>query len=153
MRIFQALEVTVEKDEIVWAVVDDRFVLSEECRGYALWLVHSGRAVNIQKAYQLRLARFLSWCAETETAWAGLRFHQLAAYDGPRGCGTASMRAGALRRTTAGGATLARIGGAGGCSCTRSRSVGYERPQPTRQPPAVAVSGAAMALPTAWRAA
>ena len=80
MRIFQAVEVTVEKDEIVWAVVDDRFVLSEECRGYALWLAHSGRAINTQKAYQLRLARFLSWCIETDTAWAGLRFHQLAAY-------------------------------------------------------------------------
>jgi hypothetical protein len=78
--IFQAVEVTVEKDEIVWVVVDDRFVLAEECRGYALWLAHSGRAINSQKAYQLRLARFLSWCAETDTAWTGLRFHQLAAY-------------------------------------------------------------------------
>lgn len=64
----------------MWVVVDDRFRLSEECRGYALWLAHSGRAVNTQKAYQLRLARFLSWCAATETAWEGLRFHQLAAY-------------------------------------------------------------------------
>ena len=80
MRIFQAVEVTVEKDEIVWAVVNNRFVLSEECRGYALWLAHSGRAINTQKAYQLRLARFLSWCAETDTTWAALRFHQLAAY-------------------------------------------------------------------------
>ncbi|HEY9357286.1 MAG TPA: tyrosine-type recombinase/integrase, partial [Arthrobacter sp.] len=61
-------------------MVDDRFRLSEECRGYALWLAHSGRAVNTQKAYQLRLARFLSWCAGTGTAWTGLRFHQLAAY-------------------------------------------------------------------------
>jgi integrase len=80
MKIFQAVEVTVEKDEIVWAVVDDRFVLSEECRSYALWLAHTGRAINTQRAYQLRLARFLSWCAETGTPWEGLRFHQLAAY-------------------------------------------------------------------------
>ncbi|MDQ1058431.1 integrase [Arthrobacter globiformis] len=43
-------------------------------------VVAFGRAVNTQKAYQLRLARFLSWCAETGTAWTGLRFHQLAAY-------------------------------------------------------------------------
>ena len=70
----------VEKDEIVWAVVDDWFVLSEECRGYSLWLAHSGRAINTQKAYQLRLARFLTWCAATDTIWGGLRFHQLAAY-------------------------------------------------------------------------
>jgi integrase/recombinase XerD len=80
MQIFQAVEVTIDKNEIVWAVVDDRFVLSEECRGYALWLAHSGRAINTQKAYQLRLARFLSWCTEKDTAWTGLRFHQLAAY-------------------------------------------------------------------------
>lgn len=80
MQIFQAVEVTTERDKIVWAVVDDRFVLSEECRGYALWLAHSGRALNTQKAYQLRLARFLTWCAETDTAWTGLRFYQLAAY-------------------------------------------------------------------------
>lgn len=80
MRIFQAVEVTVEEDGIIWAVVDDLFVLSEECRGYALWLANSGRAINTQKAYQLRLARFLSWCAESDTTWAGLRFHQLAAY-------------------------------------------------------------------------
>jgi integrase/recombinase XerD len=80
VRIFQAVEVTTERNEIVWAVVDDQFVLSEECRGYALWLAHSGRAVNTQKAYQLRLARFLSWCAETDTAWTGLRFYKLAAY-------------------------------------------------------------------------
>jgi integrase len=78
--IFQAVQVTVENEENVWVVVDDRFRLSEECRGYSLWLFHSGRAVNTQKAYQLRLARFLSWCTETGTAWAGLRFHQLAAY-------------------------------------------------------------------------
>lgn len=80
MRIFHAVEVSVQKDDIVWAVVDDRFVLSEECRSYALWLAHTGRAINTQKAYQLRLARFLSWCAETGTPWEGLRFHQLAAY-------------------------------------------------------------------------
>lgn len=80
MGTFQAVQVTVEKDANVWVVVDVRFRLSEECRGYALWLAHSGRAVNTQKAYQLRLARFLSWCAETGTAWTMLRFHQLAAY-------------------------------------------------------------------------
>jgi integrase/recombinase XerD len=78
--IFRAVQVTVDKDTNVWVVVDDRFVLREEFRGYALWLSHSGRAINTQKAYQLRLARFLSWCAETGTAWTGLRFHQLAAY-------------------------------------------------------------------------
>ncbi|MET3165071.1 UNVERIFIED_ORG: site-specific recombinase XerD [Arthrobacter sp. UYEF10] len=71
---------TVENDANVWVVVDDRFQLSGECRGYALWLAHSGRAENTQKAYQLRLARFLSWCAETGTDWTILRFHQLAAY-------------------------------------------------------------------------
>lgn len=80
MGIFHAVQVRVENDANVWVAVDDRFRLSEECRGYALWLFHSGRAVNTQKAYQLRLARFLSWCAETGTAWTGLRFHQLAAY-------------------------------------------------------------------------
>ena len=80
MGIFQAVQVAVESDANVWVVVDDRFQLHEECRGYALWLAHSGRAVNTQKAYQLRLARFLSWCAETRTAWTSLRFHQLAAY-------------------------------------------------------------------------
>lgn len=80
MQTFHTVEVSVQKDEIVWVVVDDRFVLAEEFRGYALWLAHSGRAINTQKAYQLRLARFLSWCAATGTAWEGLRFHQLAAY-------------------------------------------------------------------------
>ncbi len=42
----------------VWVVMDDRFVSREECSGYALWLSHSGRAINTQKAYQLRLSRF-----------------------------------------------------------------------------------------------
>lgn len=80
MRIFKAVEVVSEEGQAVWLVVDGRFRLSEELRGYSLWLAHSGRAVNTQKAYQLRLARFLSWCAETQVAWNRLRFHQLAGY-------------------------------------------------------------------------
>jgi integrase len=88
---FQAVQIALGAETSVWVVVDDRFVLGEVCRGYALWLAHSGRAVNTQKAYQLRLARFLSWCAETGTAWTGLHFHQLAAYkarlEGPAASG------------------------------------------------------------------
>ncbi|WP_157769016.1 tyrosine-type recombinase/integrase [Pseudarthrobacter sulfonivorans] len=80
MRIFQAVQVSMGSGAGVWVVVDERYHLIEECRGYALWLAHSGRAVNTQKAYQLRLARFLSWCTETQVAWKSLRFHQLAGY-------------------------------------------------------------------------
>lgn len=81
MRVFHAVPIESDEDSMVWAVVDDRFRLSEECRSYALWLAHSGRAVNTQKAYQLRLARFLSWCEETDTFWKTLRFYRLAAYN------------------------------------------------------------------------
>lgn len=80
MRIFKAVEVMSAEGQALWLVVDDHFRLGEELRGYALWLAHSGRAVNTQKAYQLRLARFLSWCAETQVAWNSLRFHQLVGY-------------------------------------------------------------------------
>ncbi|MFX1818782.1 tyrosine-type recombinase/integrase [Pseudarthrobacter sp. CC4] len=80
MRVFYAVAIAAEEGPRVWAVVDDRFRLSDECRGYALWLAHSGRAVNTQKAYQLRLARFLSWCEQTDSFWKTLRFHRLAAY-------------------------------------------------------------------------
>jgi integrase len=80
MRIFNAVYVVMGSDPGVWVVVDERFQLIEECRGYALWLAHSGRAVNTQKAYQLRLAKFLSWCEETDVFWKTLPFHRLGAY-------------------------------------------------------------------------
>ncbi len=79
VTVFRAVEAPLS-GEPVYVVVDVDFLVTEECRVYALWLSQAGRSINTQKSYQTKLAQFLTWAATEEVDWRHLTLMDLVRY-------------------------------------------------------------------------